>query len=476
MKDQRAMNSDETAKQTRCKRELRLVDQALQINPKSYWLWNHRRWTLESSPTPDWARELKLVDMLLDKDARNFHGWKYRRDVIANLPQRTPKDEFGFTTTKINQNFSNYSAWHYRSKLLTTTFTTAEEQQNAMQQDFEIVRNAVYTEPADQSAWLYQRWLLGKKPLPLAILGTCLLREDDRSALVFVFNQPTKITNPASISLTVDTEPVNHSGSLQSHYTPVHAIWLPTLPKGDEFVIAIEKDAFVSGSGGAFGGRVGRKVQLGDVQPGTVTIDPSHPIDSDPMTISTPETEDVVADARYQPPAIWSRESKSVEELVEVEPDSKWALLTLVYMMKEVTGRDEDAIRILEKLEKLDGMRAGYYRDLKSEFVLNRAINPPQQILASQTSPAESHTFTLTSVSLTSLPTSTLSNLYTIRHLDLSHNALRSMKFIEILPLLETIELEGNQIERVQGLGGLMRLRRVGVKGNRIRGVEGLRE
>ena len=30
-----------------------------------------------------------------------------------------------------------------------------------MQQEFELVRNAFYTEPDDQSSWLYLRWLIG---------------------------------------------------------------------------------------------------------------------------------------------------------------------------------------------------------------------------------------------------------------------------------------------------------------------------
>ena len=38
-------------------------------------------------------------------------------------------------------------------------------------------------------------------------------------------------------------------------------------------------------------------------------------------------------------------------------------------MMKEVKGRDEDGIRILERLERLDGMRRGYYRDLSRCFL-----------------------------------------------------------------------------------------------------------
>ena len=39
--------------------------------PKSYWVWNHRRWVLEHIPVPAWNRELKLLNYMLEKDARN---------------------------------------------------------------------------------------------------------------------------------------------------------------------------------------------------------------------------------------------------------------------------------------------------------------------------------------------------------------------------------------------------------------------
>ena len=53
------------------KKELDLFMQLIRINPKSYWMWNHRRWILETMPKPNWAAELGLVEKLLALDARN---------------------------------------------------------------------------------------------------------------------------------------------------------------------------------------------------------------------------------------------------------------------------------------------------------------------------------------------------------------------------------------------------------------------
>lgn len=45
--------------------------QVIRINPKSYWLWNHRVWCLQTMPDPDWKAELGLVEKMLAMDARN---------------------------------------------------------------------------------------------------------------------------------------------------------------------------------------------------------------------------------------------------------------------------------------------------------------------------------------------------------------------------------------------------------------------
>ena len=95
------------------------------------------------------------------------HAWGYRRYVLASLPKtykppRTPQDELKFTQKKIEANFSNFSAWHCRTTVLGGLWDAlpAEEVHKAQDDEFEFVRQALWTDPSDQSGWLYHRWLV----------------------------------------------------------------------------------------------------------------------------------------------------------------------------------------------------------------------------------------------------------------------------------------------------------------------------
>lgn len=193
--------------------DLALTQQSMQTHPKVYWLWNHRRWCLHMLPAPGsdpssmqtkWNKELALVDMMLDMDPRNFMGWNYRRYVIAELaaalvrqgaptfpaslssdamdePEKAAhlalaKDELQYALRKIESNFSNFSAWHYRSKLLPRVWDAekldkaqrSSEREQGMytaHQEFELLQQAMYTDPSDQSIWIYHRWLVDQGKL-----------------------------------------------------------------------------------------------------------------------------------------------------------------------------------------------------------------------------------------------------------------------------------------------------------------------
>ncbi|KAG8885882.1 Rab geranylgeranyltransferase [Tulasnella sp. 331] len=158
--------------------DLQLTLSALKQHPKVYWIWNHRRWCLDNTPNgpgdensddrygwkrSNWAHELAVVEKMLNADARNFHAWSYRRYVVASSPDpRSEMAELAYTTQKIESNFSNFSAWHQRSKILTSLWDKGEMTAPKVKDgEFELLQHAMYSDPNDQSIWLYHRWLVG---------------------------------------------------------------------------------------------------------------------------------------------------------------------------------------------------------------------------------------------------------------------------------------------------------------------------
>lgn len=156
--------------------EFTLTEKALHKNPKSYCAWHHRKWLVHRGlSSPD--TELYLCNKMLDLDERNFHCWEYRRFLAARMGV-SDEDELQFTTMKIEQNFSNYSAWHQRTLLLKrmeeTVDTTAKNNPlpqtgvhnvalstGKLDQEYDLVHQAFFTEPEDQSGWFYYLWLFG---------------------------------------------------------------------------------------------------------------------------------------------------------------------------------------------------------------------------------------------------------------------------------------------------------------------------
>ncbi|CAG8483140.1 5280_t:CDS:2 [Paraglomus brasilianum] len=185
-------DAPEDQRQESLSEELVFLQEIFQSNPKSYWIFNHRHWCLETMPNPDWKKELYLVEKMLELDARNFHGWDYRRYVKSKLVNSMqPKDllqtDLDFTKKKLEQNFSNYSAWHQRSKLLPHLLSDAneDERKRLIDEEFGIAKSAIYTDPDDQSAWLYYWWLLGREPHRIPVPGDSI-HEESSVALVTI--------------------------------------------------------------------------------------------------------------------------------------------------------------------------------------------------------------------------------------------------------------------------------------------------
>ncbi|OVA01846.1 Leucine-rich repeat [Macleaya cordata] len=148
--------------------ELRIVEIALRRNFKSYGAWHHRKWVL-SKGLSSLDHEFKLLDKFQKADARNFHAWNYRR-FVASLKNVSEKEELDYTTDMINSNFSNYSAWHNRSVVLSHLLKQKTQgflsKEKVLTEEYELVHQAIFTDPDDQSGWFYHFWLLEQTITP----------------------------------------------------------------------------------------------------------------------------------------------------------------------------------------------------------------------------------------------------------------------------------------------------------------------
>lgn len=148
------------------KDELSFTIDCLRKNEKSYSVWQHRIWCLSKMPLSAYDSEILLCNSFLAKDERNFHCWDYR-SYICDIAQADLSKEFEFTTEKIKSNFSNFSAWHRRHKLLIKCLGLPEDQRPRTcdlhliwDDEYKLILNALFTDPSDQSPWLYHSWLM----------------------------------------------------------------------------------------------------------------------------------------------------------------------------------------------------------------------------------------------------------------------------------------------------------------------------
>ena len=427
-----AMALEETSVEAMAQQELEFTASCLRTNPKSYWVWNHRVWVLSlPSYSPDYGHELHLCGLMLEADDRNFHCWNYRRYVVAQAGV-SPEDELAYTTDKINANFSNYSAWHYRSALLPKihgpSFALGESTP-AADQEFEKVQAAFYTEPDDQSAWLYHRWLMGRSQAPPRLTALFWAHS---SSLVLIFSAPVAGLHPSSVLVSLDGEgdPLEllwepaHKSRLAGGLSPV---WTATLPDsapspGDNagFVVSLPED------GGVYGKN---KVPLRT--PPAITTPPP----SSDAVLSVEEGTDAqdAAAAASAREALLCRELEATEELLDLEPDSKWALVTKAYILSQLGGESHvQTVRdIYLRLLDIDPYRTGYYRDALSALSLKSAVS-----LATPTDDDDdddSSAFALETADLTTLSTSHVASaLAPLRSLSFAGNPLRSLAGVEV--------------------------------------------
>ncbi|KAI8848006.1 hypothetical protein BC829DRAFT_227139 [Chytridium lagenaria] len=429
--------------------ELKFVESCIRDHPKSYWLWNHRRWILEHMPRPDWERELKLVNMMLEFDSRNFHGWDYRRYIKDKGNWSDVEAEVEYTRKKVFQNFSNFSAWHYRTKLLPRLAGDAFGK--AIDKDFEVVRNAVFTEPSDQSAWMYQRWLLGETEGKAAQKLSCVwakcFKHKSSFGVAFCWSKPVNIKDATLIASRGD-QLLSVKRILCEKNSPQHVILFLVEVGDSENESRSYKFNCVLSSCGL---KSDLKTQFGC----TVPVEWSGVLDLKP--------EGDVAVKPSMDRTVVQRELKFILELLELEPESKWSLLTTAYLENKLNDDMKAVLGRLETLESVDLLRTGYYKDLASDVLWQiestssikegTILSLSNKGLTRISSPfAHPH---ITSIDLSNNILTKIPLFTFITDLNLDNNRIASIFGLEHLPLINTLSLRDNLISTVEGISNL---------------------
>ncbi|XP_048437430.1 geranylgeranyl transferase type-2 subunit alpha 1 isoform X2 [Pyrus x bretschneideri] len=246
----RCSESEPDALKSIIDQELRLVEIALRQNFKSYGAWHHRKWVLSKGHSV-LDREMKLLKQFQQLDPRNFHAWNYRRFVAALL-NRSDEEELEYTREMVENNFSNYSAWHNRSVLLSNLMKKKAEgffpKVKVLNNEYEHVHDAIFTDPDDQSGWFYYTWLLDqtvKTDAPLLvsswpahgssiILSRNRLSSDCSSSPFDSFHSDSG-TVPLLIYFNQAVEGVNSSSiTIESSFCTKDLIWKPVLQNNSQ--------------------------------------------------------------------------------------------------------------------------------------------------------------------------------------------------------------------------------------------------
>lgn len=183
--------------------ELDLVMHLLLQNPKAYSLWYHRLWAIKRVADPALvAREFAIVQKMLAKDERNFHAWAYRL-LLRRTVGGSAEEELKFASEKIDSNFSNFSAWHFRSLYLREVHTGGHALAESLEEDWEKCHSAFYTDPDDQTAWIFHRWLLEATGPASVVASLCVRRSGDGLQVGIAADHPLSVGGRAGERLSV---------------------------------------------------------------------------------------------------------------------------------------------------------------------------------------------------------------------------------------------------------------------------------
>ncbi|KAG2607938.1 geranylgeranyl transferase type-2 subunit alpha 1-like [Panicum virgatum] len=497
--------------------ELRVVEVALRQNPKSYGAWYHRKWLLNQKLAPvDSKREFGLLDKLLKVDARNFHGWNYRR-FLARFMGVPDEEELKYTMDKISDNFSNYSAWHNRSILLSNLLIQQskgfESKQKIFSEEFELVTQALFTDPSDQSGWFYHLWLLAQTSTPDnpqliaswpfngAKLSSSLVKEKvEKSTLssiwchslkerivpiVLYFNEPVKGLNQSSVKLKSDLDfgkdirwrALSVTDSGYSNCWATHLQIANEWSSSQQYSVDVSipcSDDIVSRSGSTYNCPVHLTFAIELISDEAQDIDlfdkpvswnrsesfqPHENHESMPFDLLKITSALVEEDSNWH----FERLSEEIDLFRELPDDnSKFVKLTLARLLLACAaiksrGRSlierkrycEEAMGYFSDLIRLDPSHKRYYEDERSLVLMDKLTCDMETFMKHCSVKVEP-------------------NLVPLNHVQLCSLSLTRIGFAERLIWVQVLDLGHNSLRSVEGLEALQQLVSLNISNNQI--------
>ncbi|PWA59141.1 RAB geranylgeranyl transferase alpha subunit 1 [Artemisia annua] len=488
--------------------ELRVVENALRKNFKSYGAWHHRKWVVSKGNTST-EREIGLLNKFQQLDTRNFHAWNYRRS-IAELKNIPDEKELKYTTDMIETNFSNYSAWHNRSVLLSHLMEKKVEgylqKEIILKEEYEFVRNAVFTDPDDQSGWFYHLWLLDqtvKLDMPTLVSSWPPHGSDINQVtfpIILYFDEP--VEGVSSHTVTVQTENDIFKNvtwnPLSTNKFKCAQAWMTHLSIPHEEVNSSKKvqvkvssemsDGIISLCGvtssrpWSFGFTVsvcqnpqpaeGQNRRLSYADESFCIVDTN----SNSAGLLTSYFESKTSDYEQSTSSKWKSEMIATEidqyrDMLTWAESKKIGKLTLARLLTAYdavmstgapdTANVEEVLQLYTELMKLDPAHNQYYKDEYSLALLKQVTSNKESLLkycwqykeSTSSNITDSLCLRLNNLSLSRI--GSFERLLWVQSLDLSHNELHSIEGLEALQLLSCLNLSHNKLSSFMALDPL---------------------
>ncbi|KAF3835101.1 hypothetical protein F7725_027659 [Dissostichus mawsoni] len=341
--------------------------------------------------------------------------------------------ELAFTDRLIGSNFSNYSSWHYRSTLLPLLHPESPEPtspchkppqsstppspqilshrvcEEQLLKEYELVQNAFFTDPNDQSAWFYYRWLLGRAEREEMISCVYVCRDEERVAVAF--SGP---VNAQACGLLLVLDGLPQRVEWRSVHPRFKQSPICDLPPGTISDIPNEHNLTVHWTEKP----THRDCALYTGRSESWCRDSAT--DQELFRYCFTTTKHIVSELSVEKTSVLQSELQSCNQLQELEPLNKWCLLTIILLMRALDplGYEKETL--------------AHFQTLK--FMIENTILKMEY--------AEVRVFSISDKNLTTL--CHLDQLLLV--LEADNNSIENLEGVYHLPKLEEVILKNNSI------------------------------